>query len=94
MKTESPARFVVTAIVTFWENEKRHPLGSTNDIGTAHEIAAQDGARYYPLHSTCSMFDLEILDTVTGQKIAALAAEHKARAIARAMPTVADVGYW
>ena len=89
-----PDRFTITAIVTFWENEKRYPLGTSNDVAQALEIAARDGARHYPLHSTCAMFDLEILDTTTGKKINANAAEHKARAIARAMPTVADVGYW
>jgi hypothetical protein len=90
----NPDRFTVTAIVTFYETEKRYLLGFTNDIDKAREIAAQDGARHYPLYSTCTMFDLEILDTVTGQKLNADAAEAEARDIARSMPTVADVGYW
>ena len=88
------ARFVATAIVTFHENEKRYPLGSWDDLDMALEMAAQNGARHYPLYSIVAMFDLEVLDTLTGHKVNTRAAEEEAHDIARSLPTVADVGWW
>ncbi len=87
--SEQSDRYTVTAVVRFWENETRHPLGSAPSRRKARRIGYLDGCRHYPLLSSVALFELEIVDTLTGERVRAHGAEVEAYHRARALPTVA-----
>jgi hypothetical protein len=90
----SQDRYTVAALIDFHGNIRREPLGTAPSRRKAKRIGYLDGCRYYPLHSSVAMFELEIIDTATGERVRAHGAEVEAYHRARALPTVADVGWW
>lgn len=86
-------RYTVTAVISLYDTEERYPLGTAPSRRKAKRIGYQQGCYRYPLHSS-AMFELVILDTVTGERVRAAGAEVEAWHRARALPTVADVGWW
>jgi hypothetical protein len=90
----NPDRYTVTALVHFHENTTRYPLGTAPSRRKAKRIGYLDGCRHYPLLSRVAMFELEIIDTETGERVRAAGAETEAYHRARALPTVGEVGWW
>lgn len=88
-------RFQVSAVITsHGEPYRRAVLGSAPSRRKARRLGYREGAYEYPLRSTSTLFELEIIDTVTGETVPAGWAEEEAYQRARALPTVADVGFW
>lgn len=92
--TSAAARYTVSAVLTYNnEEDRRIDLGTAPSRRKAKRLGYREGAAHYPLRSSC-LFDLEIIDTVTGEKVRAAGAETEAYHRALQIPTVGEVGYW
>lgn len=87
-------RYTVAVIIRFWEAETRYPLGRAPSRRKAKRLGYQIGARHYPLNSSVAVFELEIIDTTTGERVRASGAEVEAWHRAHQIPTVGELGYW
>lgn len=89
------ARFTVTAVVVPNNDEEtRTLLGQAGSRRKARRIAYREGQAAVPSRFSRALFDIEILDTVTGKLVPAGWAEREAVARNRAELTVGEVGYW
>lgn len=87
-------RYRIAAVIV-WNNDedRRYDLGTAPSRRKARQIGYLDGCRYYQLNSI-ALFLLEIVDTLTGERVRASGAETEAYKRALLRPTIADVGYW
>ncbi len=92
--TTTQDRYTVAAVI-IWNNDedRRFDLGTAPSRRKAKRLGYREGCYHYPLHSS-ALFTLEIRDTVTGETVRAAGAETEAYYRARALPTVAEVGWW
>lgn len=94
--TNAPAadRYTIAAVIIFNNDEdRRYDLGTAPSRTKAKRTGYLDGARHYPLRSS-AIFELEIRDTVTGERVRAAGAETEAYKRALQIPTVGELGYW
>lgn len=83
--------FTVNVVIRFHENERRVALGTAPSRRKARRLGYRNGLYHYPLLSTVAMFELEIIDEQTGERVPAPWAEEECYHRARALPT-ADGG--
>ena len=90
-----PSRYTVTAVVNFNNDEPRmHPLGAANSKRQARRLGYRTGHRHVPSRFSAAMFDLEIIDTMTGKPVPAKWAESEAIRRAAGEMTAAERGVW
>lgn len=94
MAATNPHRYTVTALIITAGGEARTLLGKAPSRRKARRIGYREGAFHFPLLSHSALFELEIRDEQTGERVRAGWAEEEAYHRARALPTVADVGWW
>lgn len=86
-------RFTVTAIVTY-NGERRTFLGVAASRRKARRLAYRAGQGAVPSRYSRAMFDIEIVDTVTGEQVPACWAESEAVRRNRNEMTVGERGVW
>lgn len=92
--TTTTDRYTVTAVIIFNnDSDYRIDLGTAPSRRKARRIGYREGRYHYPLHSS-AIFTLEIRDEHTGELVRAPWAEEEAYHLARALPTVGEVGWW
>lgn len=95
METASdPTRYTVAALVTYHDDTARTVLGAATSRRKARRLAYREGVKHHPSLYSSARFDLEIIDTATGERIPADWAEGEVYRRLCALPTVAEVGYW
>lgn len=94
MNTISPARFTVTTVITWCGDVTRTLVGTAPSRRAARRLAYREGVKHTPSRFSTVMFDLEILDTVTGAPVRATWAESEMLRRRDALQTVAERGIW
>lgn len=87
------SRYTVTAVTTYL-GETRTLLGVAPSRRKARRIAYRTGQGAAPSMYSRAMFDIEIVDTVTGVLVPAGWAEREALRRRANELTVGEVGYW
>ena len=88
------ARYAVAAVIVYNnEEDRRYRLGSAASRRKARRLGYREGARHIPHHSAAFM-ELEILDTVTGERVRASGAETEAWKRSQRLRTAAEIGCW
>ena len=88
------ARYTATAVLTSHGTERRVDLGSAPSLRKARRIGYREGKYEYPRLSHSTLFDLEIVDTRTGEKVPARWAEMEAYNRRNEIVTVGERGIW
>ena len=88
------ARFTVAALVTYHDDTTRTVIGAASSRRKARRLAYRAGVKHHPSLYSSAQFDLEIIDTVTSERVPADWSEREVYRRMCALPTVAEVGYW
>lgn len=94
MPTVNPARFIITALVTWAGDVTRTAIGTAPSRRAARRLAYRQGIKHVPSRFSVVSFDLEILDTVTGAPVRAIWAEAEMLRRRDAQQTVGERGIW
>lgn len=92
MQTEQ--RYTITAVIAWHDTEHRIPLGTATSRRKARRLGYREGKYHYPLLSTSSVFSIDIVDEVTGERVSTDWVEYEAYLRAQELETVGQRGVW
>lgn len=91
---QAAARFTVSALLHVRGDVTRRSIGAATSRRAARRLGYREGQDHAPSRFSSAIFELEILDTVTGQTVRAGWAEDEALRRRDAQMTVGERGVW
>jgi hypothetical protein len=91
---QNPARYTVTAIIHTRGDVTRRPMGAAPSRRKARRLGYRFGEDHAPSRFSSAIFELEIIDTATGQRVRARWAEDEALDRRDRQMTVGERGVW